>query len=149
MLKSTDECLSDGIDLEVLDPRWPELEGAPDRNDSVRRSPTRALGVTALVIASLLAAVAGTHWVDDRSVDRPTPAAAPAWMSSCQAAITATAELHRLQGVQLEHAMQATWAAVAGARVRPESIDTSATDRQQRAADDATARCVSSETPSS
>jgi hypothetical protein len=149
MLKSTPERISDEIDLEALDPRWPELEVAPDRNDSVRRPRARAVCVTVLVLASLLAAVAGTHWVDDRSVDRPTPTAVPAWISSCQTAITATAELHRLQAVQLDQAMQATWAAVVGVRVRPRSIDTSASDRMQRAADDATARCVSSDTPPS
>src|SRR4051812_46425921 len=102
MLKSTHEPIPDEIDLEALDPQWPELETTPDRNDSVRPPGKRALCVTAFVVASLLAAVAGTHWVDDRNVDRPTPTAVPAWMSSCQAAITATAELHRAQAVQLD-----------------------------------------------
>ena len=51
--------------------------------------------------------------------------------------------LHRLQGAQLGHAMQDTWAAVAGVHVQPTSVDTSQNARLQREADAAVAACIS------
>jgi hypothetical protein len=99
--------------------------------------------VVGLVAAAVIVGASGMHWFD-----QSTRRAMPTWFAACEQAINTTAQLHRLQAVQLEQAMQLTWAAVAGMRSHAHTIDPSAIARLQRNADNAAARCVSPTTRS-
>jgi hypothetical protein len=98
----------------------------------------RLLRIVAVLIASTILAAAATHQFDQLS--RP---ATPEWARACHAAIDANARLQQLRGVEIERAMQSTWATVAGLRAQTQPTQASNVARLQRNADDATQNCVS------
>jgi hypothetical protein len=164
MSKSTHERISDDTDLEVLDPLWPKPDSPSDRDGpdttatpehhsattraasptrrpktKTRRPKTRRLRLLGLVIAATVAGSASTHWFDQRTSTYPQPP-----MAACQAAINATARLHRFQAIQLAQGIEEAWALIGGAGVpNPHSIDTSLNARLQRDAESAISRCIS------
>ena len=98
--------------------------------------------IAAIVIAATILGAAVTHRYDQSSGP-----VTPHWIQACQAAIDATARLRQQHGIELDEAMQSTWALVAGVHVQPQPIDTSSIARLQRDADNKTRDCVTPTDP--
>jgi hypothetical protein len=140
---------SESSDLPTLDPA-PEPYGRPTgaAGDASWMRRRRSLSLTrlrrnrflrsvAVVITAGILGAAAAHGIDQLS--RPST---PKWARACSAAIAATARLRKSQGTEIDQAMQATWAAVAGIPVRPRSTTGSDVVRLQRLADDAMQSCL-------
>jgi hypothetical protein len=120
-------------------PRRAELTRAPSH---ARQGRGRLLRVVAIAVAATVLGAAVTH-----RYDQWTRPATPPWIQACRAAIDATAQLQRRHGIEVDEAMQSTWALAAGLYVQPQPIDTSSIARFQRDADNKTRDCVTPTDP--
>jgi hypothetical protein len=104
-----------------------------------RRRTTRRLGLLGLLLAAMLFASAGTHWLDSRSATGTAP-----WAAACQDAISATARLHRQQVKELAQGMREAWTLIGGGEISDPTYRNTVLDAQlQRDADSAVSRCIS------
>jgi len=115
-------------------PRRTELTRAPS---FARHGRGRLLRIAAVAVAATILGAAVTH-----RYDQWTRPATPPWIQTCRAAIEATAQLQRRHAIEVDEAMQTTWALAAGLHVQPQSIDTSSIAGLQRDADNKTRDCV-------
>jgi hypothetical protein len=133
--RDADERRTDEPPLQTLDPLPPDPTSTSASSSGTHK--TRVALVVGLVIAALIVGSSGMRWFDQAS--RPTT---PTWFAACREAVDVSAQLHRLQGAQLERAMELTFGAVAGIPPRDDTSDQSAIARLQRNADEATRRCT-------
>jgi hypothetical protein len=109
--------------------------GAADAASATHSGPSRASTASTLYATT------------DLLAQRGRVEASAARSAACQKAENVTAQLHHLQSIQLEQAMEGTWAAVAGIRTRAITIDASAIARLQHESDQASLRCTARMAP--
>jgi hypothetical protein len=116
-----------------------ELTCAPS---STRQRRGRLLRIVGVAVAATILGAAVTHRYDQWS--QPVT---PPWIQACRPAIEAAAQLQREHGIEVDEAMQYTWALVAGVQVQPQPVDTSIIARLQRDADNKTRDCITPTDP--